>query len=435
MLNTAAEIFEKLRSASRVAVSGGTDDPANSDDPVASDNPDVYDNKLSYMVLMRQMNRLIRNLTDYTDIKDIEANLSELINDLINIDAGIGVEPASTGEQEPDNQWKADWSNRVANLKAQISAMPVYRNEDRSTAENGASGAGSGILTELQRGILEDYDRDNSCRELDDITRRYLSNHNAVYNGLIYLQSPYSSLAIFALILAFSFDLSGFIFGFIAQGDTEDKALVKAKEKQSGPMWSELSGSPAHNAAGEQQVYAPAAEEDQVEWSILKTMNPYIILTGDYELRDSTYYYKTFKDGLPYEWAVQDTAPYTLGIYIQAALKDTGSKGKPLPEEGKRLRFAQQENGPSDGIYMNCRLVFHNGSLLLVQSNQRSFLAGIDEYVPIHSYHPKRGESHTVPAEDLAKQELNARIAVVALNDEGTRIAAIYAIEYDQMDL
>lgn len=429
LLNTAAVIFEKLRSASRVAVSGGTDDPA------ASDNPDVQENKLSYMVLMRQMNRLIRDMTDYTDMKDIEANLNELINDLLKINASIGVAPAPTEEHESNNQWKIDWSARVASLKSQISAMPVYRNEGRSMSENDASDTGGGILTELQNSILEDYNRDSSCRELDDITRRYLSNHNAVYNGLIYLQSPYSSLAIFALILAFSFDLSGFIFGLIAQGDTDEKAPTKAKNKWSETVWPGLIGSPVHNADREQQVHTPAAEEKQAEWSILKTLNPYIILTGDYELRDDTYYYKTFKDGLLYEWAVKDTAPYTLGIYIQATLKDTGSKGKPLPEEGKRLRFAQQENGPTDGIYMDCRLVFHNGSLLLVQADQRSFLAGIDEYVPVHSYHPKRGESHTVPAEDLAKQELNAKIAVIALNDEGTRIAAIYAIEYGQMGL
>lgn len=64
-----------------------------------------------------------------------------------------------------------------------------------------------------------------------------------------------------------------------------------------------------HNAAGGQQMHTPAAGQDQVEWTILKTLNPYIILTGDFEVRDSVYYYKAFKGGQLYEWAVKDTAP------------------------------------------------------------------------------------------------------------------------------
>lgn len=439
LMSTASLIFEKLRSASRVSAGGGTDDPENSDTPSNQGTPgssDANNNDLSYMVLMRQMNRLIQNLTDYADMKDTEANLGELIDDLRRIEASIAAVPAPDKEQAPDSQWKEEWRSRVANLKAQIGAMPTYQNEGTSTAEsgengigNGASDTGSGILTEPAVSILNNYDRDSSCRELDDITRRYLSDHNAVYNGLIYLQSSYSSLAIFALILALSFDLSGFIFGFIAQGTTEEKDATKVKDQ-----WPEPAGFLMHNAAGGQQMHTPTIEQDQVEWTILKTLNPYIILTGDFEVRDSVYYYKAFKDGQLYEWAVKDTAPYPKGIYIQNAPKDMWASGKSLPKEGQRLLFAQQEDGPVDGIYMDCRLAFHNGSLLLLRAGESEFVAGIDEYVPVHSYLPERGESCTVPAEELAKQQLNAKIAVVALNDEGTRIAAIYAFGHEQGD-
>lgn len=440
LMSTAAVIFEKLRSASRVAVSGDTGDQENSDDPNnpgTSASPAANDNGLSYVALMRQMNRLIGSLADYADIKDIEANLSELIDNLRRIEASTATAPASNGEQEPDNSWKEEWRARVADLKAQIGAMPTYQDGGASSTGNGengtgngASGTGSGILTELEASILSNYDRDSSCRELDDITRRYLSNHNAVYNGLIYLQSSYSSLAIFALILALSFDLSGFIFGFIAQGATEEKGAASVSDQRP-----ELPGSPVHSAPERQQVHTPDAEQDQAEWTILKTLNPYIILTGDFELRDNVYYYKTFKDGQLYEWAVKDTAPYSKGIYIQTAPKDMWSRGKLLPREGQRLLFAQQEAGPpADGIYVDCQLAFHNGSLLLVRAGESKFLAGIDEYVPVHCYHPERGESRTVPAEELAKQQLSAKIAVVALNHEGTRIAAVYAFGHEQGD-
>jgi len=484
MLATAEEIFKKLRNASRIMGGGENGNSAGSvDDP---DSSNAQDNGLSYTALMLQMNRLIRNLTNYADIKDIESSLEKLVDDLRQISGGSAIIPpiAETGEQSPppetsdpaetlgpvetdgptetsapaetdspvetpepagtddpagipepgpeaansnkegqDGQWKTEWTVRVANLKAQISAMPTYSVGDKSNNTNGIGETIDNTSTGFQVDILQNYDRDNSCKKLDDITRRYLSNHNAVYNGLIYLQSSYSSLAIFALILALSFDLSGFVFGFIMQGEPQKGNSNAAESGRVKPIRPSQ-----HDAAGENPASSLADEDSRTQWSILEPLNPYIVLTGDYTLRDSIYYYKTFKDGILYEWAVEDVVPYPQGIYIQVKSEGTPSKGKLLSGDDQKLLFAGQEDGPLDGIYMDCQLAFNNGSLLLIQNGQSSFLACIDEYVPVHTYNPKQGENCTIPAMELTEQKFHAKIAVVALNEAATRIVAIYTI-------
>lgn len=80
----------------------------------------------------------------------------------------------------------------------------------------------SSILTQAQINILQNYDRNESSKKLDDAIHRYVSNHNAIYNAILYLESPFRSLAIFALVLALAFDLSGFIFGIVVQNNEEE---------------------------------------------------------------------------------------------------------------------------------------------------------------------------------------------------------------------
>ena len=227
------------------------------------------------------------------------------------------------------------------------------------------------------------------------------------------MQSPYRALAMFALILALSFDLSGFIFGFVAQGNSplQDDSLQNNIQKS---RIGELPGTD---------------KNDQEEWSVIGGLNQYIVLTGDYERRDGTYYYKTFKDGKLYRWGVKDQEPYIQGIYIQG--REQKTKGEPLPLNGQKLVFAGQADGPRDGIYMDCRFAFDDGGLILIQREpeRRSFLASINEYVPVHSYSPDKGENHTIPAKKLSARYINAKVAVVSLNAKGTSVAAIYMIE------
>lgn len=468
LLESAGKIFESFRAASQGETVG---------------------DGLSYTSLLVQMNQLIRNLSDYASIKGIETDLNRMIDELSRggkkdelvsssalpedtepsesgVPAGtddgsegnsfsdddpvdssepsMSPEPDTAGgpetpaeseeqgeqgttaapdesaastetpdsnsnmnsEENEERSWQEIWHDRLNGLKAAISALPVYSETERAEDEI------NGILSESQVNMLVNYNRDESSRKLDDMTRRYISNHNAVYQGIIYLQSPYRSLAIFALILALSFDLSGFIFGFVAQDETqeefeEDEDEVSQKTRNIVSDNKKTSG----------------------EWSILETLNPYIILTGDYENRDGLYYYDAFKDGVLCQWAVRDTKPYLQGIYIQEGVDKEFSKGNPIQEEDQSLLFASQIDGPQDGIYRDGQLIFDEGSLILVRGKQKGFIVNVDEYVPAHCYSPERGENRTIPSKQLMEKERNDKMAVVALNAKGTRVAAIYIFE------
>lgn len=390
LLEIAQEIFKNLRNAANEQSTG--------------------ENAQSYTALMLQMNRLIRNLTDYSDIKDIEASLDEMITELRTTteSTGIGEDESSQsakddGNEKSSDQWKKTWEKRLSDLRAQISAMPAY----------GQSEGGDSILSEDQLSILRSYDRATASGVLDDMVRRYIANHNAIYQGIIYLQSPYRDLARFALLLALSFDLAGFIFGIVIEGSN-----------QAGHML---------------EKYIPVGGGDRPKWSILDTLNQYYVLTGDYEHRNGIYHYKVFRNGLLEDWAVTDSKPYQQGIY-----REKENRREEVGRREQKLQFADQQTerenplfigpqpvltkGPKDGVYQDCRLMFSEGSLLQVTLAGRYFLASVEEYVPVHCYAPHRGENRTIPVKQMV-HELDAQIAVVALNHSGTRVAAIYVIE------
>jgi len=400
LLVIAQEIFENLRNASNEQAADG--------------------NAKSYTALLSQMNRLIRNLTDYSEIKDIELTLEGLIVDLRTATESIGVGGSESGQdfssdppgsssqaakdgdgKETVAQWKAAWGKRLSDLRAQISAMPAY---GQSEGEGG-----NGVLSENQLSILRSYDRDAASGVLDDMIRRYIATHNAIYQGIIYLQSPYRHLALFALLLALSFDLAGFIFGIVIEG-------------------TDRTGHNMQRGGG-----------GQTKWSILETLHQYYVLTGDYERRDGVYHYKVFRNGLLEDWAVTDSEPYQQGIY-----QEDKARREAVGQVEQMLRFADQrtetmdpifitpqmqpEGAARDGVYLGGRLLFNEGSLLRVTPEGRYFLASVEEYVPVHCYLPHRGENRTIPAKQLV-QEISVQTAVVALNRAGTRVAAIYVIE------
>lgn len=387
LLATAASVFENLRNA-------------------ASQNED---NSLSYTDLLVRMNQLILNLKDYSDIKGVESSLADLIVELREIEntdtADTESEGDDTDEEQKSEEWKPVWRNRLERLKSQISSMPVY------SAEQTASEGGTGMLTDVQLNTLRTYNRNESSNQLDDMIRLYIAKHNALYQGIIYLGSPYKMLAIFSLILAFAFDLSGFILGFINQGEG-DRSGTKPAE--------------SILTAGIEKWRAKKVKND-ADWSILPSLNKYKILTGDYEKKDQIYSYQAFVDGLPERWNVKDTVSYTRGIYLQDHAVET--QGTLVGTSAQNLLFASQAGGPKDGIYLNCCLEFEEGSLLFVQGDNRSFLANVNEYVPVHSYSPSKGECQTIPARDLYANKTEAQTAVLSLNEKGTRIVAIYIIE------
>lgn len=183
--NLATETFANLRNAESLS----TDSEGES--------------SLSYSNLLTQMNTLVLNLNDYANVKSIETVLYDLTNELRN------TRTASINDEE----WKPVWQTRIENLKAQISTLPTFVTSSEDVSE----------ITESQQRILSGFDRTKSCANLDNATRRYINDHNALAQGTIYLTSPYRGLALFALVLAFFLDLSGFVFGVVDLGAKESK--------------------------------------------------------------------------------------------------------------------------------------------------------------------------------------------------------------------
>ena len=399
LMEYATDIFNDLRNAANAVANG--EDGATSDE-------------FSYTNLLIQMNRLIRNLADYSSIKDMVSNLDNLIVEL----RTISVSEPENGGNQTNGIWQTEWRRRLEDLKAQISALPVY-------SETAGTEAGTvKVLTESQINILRGYDRNTSSAALDEMLRRYISGHNAIYQGIIYLTSPYKMLAIFALCLALAFDLSGFVFGFVMQGETQ-------KAPGLYPSNMPLISGPSRRGSG------------KAEWSILDHLCQYRVLTGDFTHRDGTYYCKVFRDGLVEQLEVKDNdgmPPCKQGIYM---LKEDGAAGEhsiklmemgaDLGQEayaGQELRYSGQDGGPQDGVFVKCRFIYKEGGLSRQDADKTSFICSLEEYVPVHCYSPAEKENRTFPINQLTgKRELKVKIAVVALNKEGSRVSAIYMIK------
>lgn len=347
-----------------------------------------------------------------------------------NATASSTVSAASGTESQQDNQkdtqeidttWKKTWLTRIEVLKAQISALPSFIGSSADVSE----------LTATQQAKLTSFDRDTACNALDNVTRRYINTHNALEQGTIYLTSPYKGLALFALMLAFFLDLAGFVFGVVDLGNqpenTDNNSNVGEKtEKKPLDINSIIKNAKAKvNSEGN-------------SWSINPTMNHYIVVTEQFRHEDGVYYYSAFENGIRKEWEVCDGAEYHEGIYTIA--DPVKKQGKPLEKKAQNIIFENQVAGMSaqDGIYLNGKLSYSEGSLLFEPDNAGEnsenmrairYIANVEEYVPVHCYNPRRSENITQPAIDLGRDPIDAEMAVLALNKKGTRIVAVYVIK------
>ena len=390
--NLATETFSNLRNAE--SLSAGSEG----------------ENSLSYNDLLTRMNTLVLNLNDYASIKSIETTLNDLTN---------GLRRATTSTS--NTKWKSVWQTRIENLKAQISALPTFVTSSADVSE----------ITESQQRILTGFDRTKSCANLDNATRRYINDHNALEQGTIYLTSPYKGLALFALVLAFFLDLSGFVFGVVDLGAKENK-------NDSG-----ISGNNDRETIDVPKIFKSMKEkvgENESQWSIRPTANSYKVVTGNFRCEDGVYYYGVFENGIHKEWKVVDDHAYHEGIYLVDNV--AARKGVALSEKHQDVIFSNQgfEKMPQDGVYLNGTLSYHEGSLLFEAEvggksdksaeNDASpyYIANVEEYVPVHCYAPRRGENITQPAIDLAKFPMKVKVAVLALNPDCTRIVAMYLI-------
>lgn len=296
-------------------------------------------------------------------------------------------EPKTAGAENAATpaEWKRIWLARLDNLKSLISGLPAYSGTENRT---------------LQR-----YSRADSADALDEVIRKYIVDHNAVQQGLIYLGSPYKGVAVFSLLLAFFLDIAAFVTGLVI--DIVEKRREEEDEEN-----------PKDSFAESQQQ----EETDQDSWEPPVGLNRYIYLNGDLHREKGKSCYRGIENGLE-TWIALDSIENTLeeksGLYIR--------QGKALfSVKAQELAFINTEGGPRDGIYFDCILVYDEG-LLSIQAGEKTELrnlATVEKDLTI--YQLSEDGCEVFPIKYLEKRIW--RTAVIALTQRGTSIAAIYLL-------
>ena len=209
------------------------------------------------------------------------------------------------------------------------------------------------------------------------------------------------------MILAFFFDLAGFATGVLIQIQDE-----KDKEMPDDPLEMEKMD---HTDSHE--------ENDRQQWTTLPMLNEYVYLTGDYTHIDGKYRYSVFKDGRSAEIVTTNKKILTNGLYIE-------NKDEYMPVAAQSLSFSAMEDGARDGIYMESRLAYDDSMLTIAsgvedEDQDYQFLAHVDEYVPV--YYANEATFDIFPAGELKKTD-DVYTVVVALNEKGTMVGAIYLV-------
>ncbi|MCM1154965.1 MAG: hypothetical protein NC392_06340 [Roseburia sp.] len=328
-----------------------------------------------YQELLNQMNDFIGNLRNYSIITDAMENFNVLIDNMRN-----GSEALVSDNEE----WKGEWSQKLDGLKSQIAGLPVY------------------LGTEDE--ILLNYDRASSSDILDEMIRLYIADHNAAQQGIIYLFSPYWELALFSLVLAFFLDIAAFITGMFVE-------TIEQRQQREGEMQSKI----VLNSAGEEP--AKLSEGENLSVSI-PGLNTYLYLNGDYIHEEERNIYWAIKEGNEIEIDLPKMG-LKAGLYTER-----NNIWSPIAA-GQELRLISE---PQDGIYIDCTIKCQEYALsIATEKDKGSYLATITEDVP--AYLIKNDHLEIIPAYLL--NEKKEKIIVVALNQKGTAVIAIYICDKD----
>lgn len=334
-----------------------------------------------------------------------EASDSPQVSDLPEISespevSGLPEASASPDIQDDkavDDNWATTWIAQFNELKFRISGLPTYNGDISALTENDS--------------LL--FDRSEATRELDRTVERYLTNHNAAEQGLIYLTSYYWQMAVFALILAFLLDLAAFITGIIIEREENKLARKGKSESRERRPWGILGG--GDNEGG--------------DWPESRSLNRYLFLTGDYVYLNGVYTYKTIEQGK--EGQIDLTKPsLSAGLYLWKEKRLESVWGLETQNLGqnsvkpKRLKllYKVDTNGPRDGVYEDAKISCSDGLLSISQGETSDFLGNVDPNTPVYRW---SAESYDVlPAKEL--EGLYGKTVVVELDREGIKIAALY---------
>ncbi len=336
MLESAANVFDRLQNA--VDLNAGSSE---------------------YQNILQDMNMFRQNLENYSTLKKADIEIQAQINRLAD---------GSILSLENDDEF-SEWRNQFNELKSKITGLPIYslRGENSSN--------------------LASFDRAASLKRLDQVIRRYLTEHNAAQEGLIYLISPYREAAVFSLFLALLLDISAFITGVII-----DRVSYSSPNEE---------------------------KADEQPFNIVPGLNRYIFLTGEYTADDEITTYKAIENGVETEIKHPDPG-LKAGFYLF-------NESQLCEVEPSLLLFKGTSGGPQDGIYTDCVLHYEDSLLTMIQGEEHIFLGPLDANVPVCLLSGKR--CNIIPSKNIS--DIHGQSIVISLNTEGTQITAIYIMEQD----
>lgn len=361
MMQLATDVFDRLQSAADLSGQGTGD--------------------AQYQGFLSSMNRFVQRLENYRLVKAAGAELKETIQSLAN-------EKILASSSKTNSTWQNEWNREFNLFKAKISGLPVYTPSNGNMVSEGST-------------ALAGFDRASSTQRLDDAIRKYLIAHNPAQQGIVYLASPYRSVAIFSLIIALLLDISAFITGVIIDRISESAAKENI-------LAEDISAAPARSSRNVQRGSG---------WSTVPGLKRYILLTGNYAFVDGDTTYKVIENG-------RETEIVYPGPILQQGLYLWDNKKLAQVTGAAKLLFSGIDNGPQDGIYQNCSIDYNEGPLLITQNGISEFVANVDPNVPV--YQMSKQECNVIPVKNL--DDLAAQTIVIALSHDGKRVITLYII-------
>lgn len=368
MMALAADVFERLQSAVDLDASA----------------EGVGDSQ----ALLSDMNRFITHLENYVSIKKCGVTIQQLADKLAN-EQILSLSNSSSG-------WMKSWQNEFNELKAAISGLPVYVEAGTDT-------------------VLRSYSREDATARLDKAIRKYLTEHNTAQQGLIYLASPYRSIAIFSLILALFLDIAAFVTGFMI--DKAD-ALIPHSSPRDTSIQAKKTRSLylSHEEHGGEEDGLDEDMSEVVAWNAMPSLNRYLFLTGNYQYLDGIRTYMAIESGEETEVECSDEGLVS-GLY-------RWNNNSLVPLSAANLCYKGTVGGPQDGVYMNATINYEDRVLTIMQNGAGQFLGMVDPYTPVYFISDDKYDSS--PAKEI--QNVGGKLIVVGLNQVGTRIIAIYVV-------
>lgn len=330
----------------------------------------IFENQdVTYSQLLSMVSTLVYDIEDYALVSSSSEKLQETVENLANADFTSNVDT---------EKWKNEWQNKIAALQNIISVLPGYT--QKSDLDN------------------MNFDKAEASKQLDEMIRLYIADHNAAHQGLIYITSPYWPLALFSLVLAFFFDISGFVVGVIIFRIDNQEKIESIQNNEN-----ENESSKLHDT-----------NQDLV---VSNLQNKYLFFTGDYEKIGSKYVYKAFVDTKNEDVVFDSPKDFDNYLYIES------QDGFYIPSK-QDICYSSISNQAKDGVYLNCSLSYDNGMLMISeeQDDNYKFLSHISNDIPVYIL----GDDYidVLSSNSLSKQQ--AEIAVLALNETGNAISAIY---------